>query len=49
MVVRDLGGRKRIPKLTNRKLKLRLVVFVSVMLVLVLLAYFYGASPWTAV
>ena len=32
-------------QLPNRIFKLRILVFVIVMLVLVLLAYFYGASP----
>ena len=32
-------------QLPNQKFKLRPLVFVIVMLVLVLLAYFYGASP----
>ncbi len=31
----------------NPKIKLRPLVFVVVMLMLVLLAYYYGASPWT--
>lgn len=32
-------------QLPNRKFKLRPLVFFIVMLVLILLAYFYGASP----
>jgi hypothetical protein len=32
-------------KLSNRIIKLRILVFAILALVLVLLAYFYGASP----